>query len=139
MAVATVMQLTDVRDRMAAALAPTSPDEPDVIRDYVDAVQPPALMLVWGDPWLTPGVGAATTFGPCLWVARAQILAIAWRVDVGPGVDKLEELVSYAITRLQADETYTWPVATLEAPREFPVGGVRLLGAYINYDVSVTV
>ena len=132
------MSLLDVRAAMAAALAPESDTDPDVITSYVDAVQPPALMLVWGDPWLTPGPLGVRTMGPCVWTARAQILAIAWRVEVGPGIDKLEELVAYAVARMDAD-SYPWPVASVQAPREFPVAGVRLLGCYLNYDVQVTV
>ena len=77
------LHLSEVRPRMIAALQPAGPDDPDVLPDYADAVSPPALMVLWGDPWLTP-----ETFGTCSWVARAQILAMAWRIDIGPASRK---------------------------------------------------
>ena len=78
---------------------PRRPD-PDVLVDYVDAVHPPALILLWDDPWLEPRPG--THVRPrLLWNARLLVWCIAGRVEPGPGVAKLEELVGYAIGRLR--------------------------------------
>jgi hypothetical protein len=126
------LKLADVRARAAAALEPAADGDPDVHMDVVDAVQPPALMLFWDDPWLEP-----KTISTCLWDASMVVLCIASRVEPGPGVAKLEELVAYTVARLIAD-TYTWPAATLQAPRVFTIGNVPLLGARIIYRVPVT-
>lgn len=126
----TALRLDAVRGQAAAALAPAAPGDPEVIVNVVDAVHPPALMLLWDDPWLTPKTA-------CLYDARLEVLCIAGRVEPGPGVEQLEALVSYAIERLQAD-AYSWPAATLTAPRVFRIGGVPYLGARVIYRVPVT-
>jgi hypothetical protein len=125
--------LADVRARAAAALAPASSDDPEVIVDVVDALSPPALLLLWSDPWLTP-----RTIGSCYFDAQFEVLAVASRVEPGPGLAKLEELVSYTIDRLQADD-YSWPPLTLYAPRRFEIGNITYLGARLVFRVPVTV
>jgi len=124
--------LGDVRARAAAALAPVEADDPDVLFDVVDAVSPPALMLLWDDPWLEP-----ESFGRDLWSASLMVLCLASRIDPAPGIVKLEQLVAYTLARLRADD-YTWPAATVRAPRQFPIGNVTYLGAQVVYDVTVT-
>ena len=94
---------------------------------------PPAILLVWGDPWLTP-----QSFGPALFYAQFTVLCIAARIEPGPGVQKLEEVVSYAIERLQAD-AYPWPQATSLAPRQIRIAGVDYLGARVTYAVPVQI
>lgn len=126
------MILTDIRARAAAALAPIDDTDPAVMVDMVDAVNPPALILSYTDPWLEP-----LTMGACLWDCRLEIIAIASRIEPGPGMEMLEQIVSYTAARLQAD-TYSWPAASVQAPRVFTIGGVPLLGARITYRVKVT-
>lgn len=125
--------LGDVRSQAAAALAPASDDDPTVLVDVVDSVEPPALMLLWVDPWLEP-----QTSGVGFWYGRLDVLCIAARLEPGPGVAMLEALVSYTISRLRADN-YPWPVATLQAPRVFTIAGVPLLGARVSYRLPVTI
>ena len=48
------MNLLEARDKLGAVLAPVADDDPDVLTSLVDAIEPPALMLGWGDPWLEP-------------------------------------------------------------------------------------
>jgi hypothetical protein len=127
------LTLGEVRARAAGVLAPAVSTDPEVLVDVVDAVHPPALMLIWDDPWLEP-----TTVGRGYWNGRLLILCIASRVEPGPGIAKLEELVAYTIDRLRAD-SYPWPPATLQAPRVFTINNVRLLGARVIYLVPVTV
>jgi hypothetical protein len=126
------MTLTEVRAMAAQALAGDVDGDPDVFTDVVDAVQPPALILGYDDPWLEP-----QTMGACLWDCRLQIIAIASRVEPGPGMEALEQLVAYVATRLRADP-YSWPAAFVQAPRVFTIGGIPLLGARITYRVKVT-
>jgi len=130
-----LLPLDGVRAAAAAALAPADGEWPDlnVLVDVVDAVHPPALMLVWNDPWLEP-----QAMGRCLFYARLEVLAIASRVEPGPGVQMLERLTGYALAHLAAD-SYTWPAATVQAPRVFTINGVRLLGAQLFYRVPVTI
>lgn len=137
MAVATVTPIVEVRDQAAAALAPVEDTDPPVLADVVDSLTPPALMLIWGDPWLEPGVGV-TTMGPCVWRARLQVLAVAGRLEPGPGIRTLEQLVSYVVERMKAD-SYTWPLDSVSAPRVFDIGSLPYLGARVTYLVPTTV
>ena len=128
-----MLPLTEVRARVAAALAPVSDTDPEVLVDVVDSLTPPAILLVWDDPWLEP-----QSFGPCLWDANLSVLCVAARIEPGPGVEKLEQLIGYVISRLQADE-YTWPQASSGAPRIFPIANLPYLGARVNYRVPVSI
>ena len=129
------MPLFEVRAKAAEALAPTTPNAPAVLVNLVDAIEPPALMLTWGDPWLTPRtLGMASGH----WDAQLEVLCLAARLEPGAGVETLEALVAYAITRMDADP-YSWPVATSQAPRVFEIGGLPLLGARLTYRVAVAI
>lgn len=132
-----LVPLADVRPRAAAALAPVDDGDPAVLVDVVDSLDPPALMLAWDEPWLTAGVGVAS-MGPCLWTARLAVLCVGSRVEPGPGVAKLEELVGYTVGRLKADN-YSWPFAGCTAPRVFEIAGVRYLAARLTYAVPVSI
>ena len=127
------MPLTEVRARAAEALAPATDYDPEVHIDVVDSLTPPALVLIWDDPWLTPG-----TFGPGQFEAQLTVLAIASRIEPGPGVSMLEELAVHTISRLR-DDSYQWPQASSQAPRLFEIGGLPYLGARITYRVPVSV
>jgi len=133
-----VLELTAVRARAAAALEPVTDTDPQVLVDLVDALHPPCLMLDWDDPWLTPGLQAQRVMGPCVWEASLSVLCVAGRVEPGPGVATLEELVTYTIDRFKFDP-YPWPVATAQSPRRFDIGGVTYLGARVGYRVPVTI
>ena len=136
-ATTTLTQLSDIRDQAAAALEPQGPDDPDVLVDVVDSLYPPVLMLLWDDPWLAPGSGAPS-MGPCLWTARLQVLCVAGRLEPGPGIRTLEELVAYTVARLKADP-YPWPLETVTAPRVFEIASIAYLGARVSYAVPITV
>jgi len=130
--------LADVRDLAATALGPEAPDDPPVLVDVVDSLTPPALMLVWGDPWLAPAIGNRPTMGPCLWSARLQVLCVAARIEPGPGIRVLEQLVAYTVDRMGADP-YTWPLENVTAPRVFEIAALSYLGARVTYLVPITV
>jgi hypothetical protein len=125
------MRLGDVRARAAAALAPAEESDPPVFIDYPDAIDAPALIVIWDDPWLTP-----TTF--CLYNAELAVLVVAGRVEAGPGVDTLERLAKYTIERLRGDP-YPWAQSSSQAPRELAIGNIHYLGARITYRVPVIV
>jgi hypothetical protein len=129
------LRLSEVRAAAAAALAPATDTDPTVLVDIVDALHPPALMLLWTDPFLEPQVVGMGATG--LWDARFEVLAVASRVEPGPGMTKIEELVAFVMNRLAADP-YTWPADTLYAPRRFDIGGVTYLGARLVFKVPVT-
>ena len=136
-ATTTLTQLSDIRDQAAAALQPQGPDDPDVLVDVVDSLYPPVLMLLWDDPWLEPGSGAPS-MGPCMWTARLQVLCVAGRLEPGPGIRTLEELVAYTVARLKAD-LYPWPLENVTAPRIFDIASIAYLGARVSYAVPITV
>ena len=127
------LSLLDVRSKAAAALAPVAPEDPNVVMELVDSLEPPVLMLGWDEPWLTPN-----TLGPGLWTARLMVFAVAGRLMPGEGVATLEELVGYVVGRFIADP-YSWPPATATAPRVFEMAGVRYLVSRITFDVAVSV
>jgi hypothetical protein len=130
-----VLALTEVRARAAVALAPASESDPAVHVDVVDSVSPPALLLVWDDPWLVPATVAGMNGH---YDAQFVVLCVAARLEPGPGVQELEQLVEYTIGRLQADP-YAWPQASSQAPRVFPIGGVQYLGARLIYRVPIQI
>lgn len=139
MAVATqTLALTEIRAAAAAALQPIEPDDPPVLVDVVDSVTPPALMLLWEDPWLEAGAGLGAVMGPCLWTARLMVLCVAGRLEPGPGIATLEQLVSHVFDRLSEDE-YPWPIGSPTAPRVFDIGGVPYLGARVTYLVPCSI
>jgi hypothetical protein len=129
-----VLLLTEVRSRAAAALAPASDTDPQVFVDVVDSVTPPALLLVWDDPWLVPATVAGMNG---FYNAQLVVLCVAARLEPGPGVEALEQLVDYTISRLHADVN-RWPQASSQAPRVFEIGGVPYLGARVIYRVPVS-
>jgi len=131
----TAIPLSEVRARAAQALAPDPDSDLVVLPDLVDAVQPPALMFEWNDPWVTVRtVAGATGF----YEANLNVLCLAGRVEPGPGIETLEGLVAFVLSRLQADP-YSWALAASQAPRVFDVNNVPLLGARLSFRVAVAV
>ena len=125
-----VLTITDARERAAAALAPQSETDPDVQVNFVDALNPPVLMVGWTDPWLEPS-------GMCRFVARLTIWCVAGRLEPGDGVTTLEGMVSLVVDRLQADG-YGWGLPTVSAPRVYAFGQIDYLAAQVVYPVHVT-
>lgn len=120
----------DARVKLAAVLAPVADDDPAVLVDLVDSLEPPALMIGWGEPWLV----AETA---CLRTGRLTVTAVAGRLVPGAGVEMLESLVEYTLARLGADVD-PWPLEQVGAPRVFPIGGVSYLAARITLRVPIT-
>jgi hypothetical protein len=129
------LPLGEVRAAAAAALAPPAGSDLSVHVDYPDAVEPPALVLIWAEPWLEP---EPRTIGYCQWTAHLLVRCVASRVEPGPAIDKLEELVAYTIGRMQAD-AHTWPAGLTQTPRLERNADIPLLTARVAYDVPVTI
>lgn len=127
------LRLGEVRARAAAALAPTDPGDPYVFDNVVEALEPPALVLGWDEPWLE-----AKVVGGSLWDASFTVICIAGRVEPAPGIEALEQLVEYTIVRLRNDD-YSWPPASTRAPGVEVIANINYLGARVTYRVPVTV
>jgi hypothetical protein len=127
------LHLGEVRARLESVLAPAQDGDPDVHVDYPDSVFPPALVVVWDDPWLEQ----PRVMGPCMAIANVVVLCVGSRIEAGPGIDQVESLVEYTISRLRAD-TYPWPVASAQSPREWIISNVHYLGARLQYRVPVS-
>lgn len=127
------LSLTGVRAAAAAALAPAAEGDPVVLPDLVDAVDPPALMLEWNDPWVTMQTVAG---GLGVFYASMNVLCFASRIEPGPGIETLERLIDFTLERLQAD-AYSWPLSASQAPRVFEIAGIPLLGARLSFRVPI--
>jgi hypothetical protein len=132
------LQLTDVRQAAAAVLEPETDYDPPVIVDVVDMLTPPAYMLVWSDPWMEVGFGGPV-MGPCIWTANLQVLCVASRIEPGPGIETLEQLVAGALAKFRADTSYPWPPGAVTGPRVFDIAGISYLGTRINYAIPTSV
>jgi hypothetical protein len=118
------MNIVDARAKLAAVLAPVADTDPDVLTSLVDAIEPPALMIGWGDPWLEPMTS-------CNHVGRLVVTCIASRLVPGDGVAQLEELVVYTLDRLKADVD-AWPLDSVSDPRVFTIARTDYLAARVT-------
>lgn len=123
------MNLVDARAKLAAALVPIADDDPDVLVDLVDSLEPPALMIGWGEPWLTPDTA-------CWRTGRLVVTCVAGRLMPGSGVETLEWLVDYTLGRLGVDGG-AWPLDTISGPRVFPIANINYLAARITLRVPI--
>jgi hypothetical protein len=128
------VNLVDVRDKLAAVLAPATDDDPNVLVSLVDALTPPCLMLGWAEPWLEDN--EAATMGQCALNGHAAITAVAGRLSPGDGIATLETLVSFVRTRLATDQS-NWRIETVTGPRVFVISKTNYLAARINVAVNI--
>lgn len=126
-----LLTLTDLRELAATVLAPEGPDDPPILSAPVDAIDPPALVVGWAEPWLTFN-------SQCFWYARLAVGCYAGRLEPDSGVETLEGLVNHVVTRMR-DDGYTWPFEVGHAPRLVEYGGIPLLGAQVVFNAPVTV
>jgi hypothetical protein len=124
-----VTNLLDAREKLAALLAPAADDDPSVLTALVDSLEPPALMIGWAEPSLTPT-------GPCNYLGRLVVSAVSGRLVPGAGVAALEELKAYTLGRLRAGGGFV--VETVGGDRVFPIGGVSYLAARITVRTVIT-
>lgn len=121
--------LLDARAKLAATLEPVDDDDPTVLVDLVDALEPPALMLGWAEPWLVPETA-------CLRTGRLVITAVAGRLVPGAGVAALEQMIDDTLKRLQAAPE-PWPLEQVGGPRLFTIGNIHYLAARITLRVPI--
>jgi hypothetical protein len=121
------MNLIDARPKLAALLAPIDDSDPDVLMSLSDSIEPPALMLGWGEPWLDPDTA-------CFKVGHMLVTAVASRLMPGDGVAKLEELVDYTLTRIDPVE---WALESVSGPRVFVIGKTSYLAVRIALRVLI--
>ena len=127
-----LLALDEVREALAELLVATADTDPPVHVDYPDALDPPCLVVVWDDPWIDP----PRTLGSRVTDSHVAVLCVAGRVEAGPGVDVLEQLVLGVAGRLR-DAPTGWPLTGVSAPREYTIGGVNYLGCRVAWRVPV--
>jgi hypothetical protein len=120
--------LADYRTAVANALEPLDEDW-SVHPSAVDAVTPPAFVLVWSTPWLT-----RSTF--CAYGARLDVVCVAGRIDVEAGVETLETMVERATAALDAAGR---PPDLVAPPGPFDIGGTQYLAARLTLSSPVTI
>ena len=123
------MIIQEARDKLAAALAPVADDDPNVLTNLVDSIEPPALMIGWGEPWLDFQT-------PCFSEGLIVVTAVGSRLMPGAGIEQLEALVVYTLDRIRADSP-SWVFVNVSGPRVFPIAKVTYLAVRITLKVTI--
>jgi hypothetical protein len=127
------VKLDEVRAKLAAVLVPIEDTDPDVIATLVDTLEPPALLLGWGVPWLEPSTS-------CVRTARLVVTCVSSRIGAGAGTDvyePLETLVAYVLDRTGADPG-PWSLDSVTAPLELTFANTKYVAAQITLKIPVT-
>jgi hypothetical protein len=128
-----VLALDDVLPAVAQILATAALDGgPPVHIDYPDSLDPPAVVVIWDDPWLDE----PTTITGCVLPGHVAAIAFAGRVEAGPGVEVLQDLVAGVITAMRGSP---FALAGVGAPRQYDVAGITYLGARVALRVPVAI
>lgn len=125
------MNLADARPKMAALLAPVDDTDPNVLTSLSDAIEPPALMIGWAEPWIDSD-GAT----PCFATAHLVVTCVAARLAPGDGIGTLETLVSYVLGRIKTDPG-AWGFEKVSGPRVFQIAKTNYLAARVTVRVTV--
>lgn len=125
--------LADYRTTVAGALELLDP-EWSVHRAPVDALEPPAFMLRWGDggpdsTWLVRSTH-------CVHGARLDVVCVAARIDPEPGIETIELMVERAVVALDAVRV---PVVDVRGPGPFEIGGLTYQAARLVVASPVTI
>jgi len=121
--------LADLRAAVAASLgdvAEVASGAWTVHPSVVDAITPPAYMLVWADPWLLAG-------SACTYDARLTVVCVSARLEPDPGVETLELMVTAVL------EAVPLPAVEVLPPAPFDIGGVHYQAARVTVRQFVTV
>jgi hypothetical protein len=118
-----------VRDKLAALLAPILDTDPNVLSSLVDTIEPPALMLGWGEPWEEPDTS-------CFRRGRVIVTCVGSRLVPGEGLAMVETLVDYTHNHVEhVDPTFLFELTT--GPRVFQMGNTKYLAARMLYGVML--
>lgn len=116
------MKLTLMRTEVATVAAAAVADDVTVIDSLPDSITPPAVLVAWGDPWLTPG-----SF--CEWIATLEVLVVAARIEPGGQYERIEGLVTDLVSAFKDSQI---PIRDITSPYPLQLGGVDYLSASIN-------
>jgi hypothetical protein len=125
------LHLLEARDKLAAVLAPIEPGDPPVLSSLVDAIEPPALMLGWGDPAVTEERSS------CFRTGHLIVTAVGSRLVPGEGVAVLEELIAYTLARTW-DDTEHWELVSASGPRDYYIAKTHYLASRIAFTVTLS-
>jgi hypothetical protein len=121
------MNLLEARDKLAAVLAPVLDTDPYVNTSLVDSIEPPALLLGWGEPWIEP-------MGLCNTTGRIVVTCVGSRIQPGAGVATLEGLVDYTLGRIRGDQP-NWTLENVSGPRVFLIAKTNYLACRMQFTV----
>ncbi|HKY66051.1 MAG TPA: hypothetical protein VJM49_06760, partial [Acidimicrobiales bacterium] len=108
-------------------LAPVADDDPDVLTSLVDSIEPPALMLGWGEPWLEP-------LTSCNRTGRLVVTCVSSRLALGDGIAQLEQLVDYTLARLTSE----YQLDAVSGPRAFTIAKTNYLAARVTVRATIS-
>lgn len=92
----------------------------------VESVEPPALLLLWSEPWLEPATA-------CNGFARPAICCVAGRIEAPDGVAMLDRLVNYTLSRIRG--VWTWERTT--TPDRMTMGNVDYLSCRVILRIPI--
>ena len=119
---------TRVAATLQAAVDAAGLDDVTVIADVVDAVVPPAYLLVWPqDDWMLP-------FTHCADTTFLNVMLIGARFEPSGGIEQIETLVALALPALRGDHL---PVPGVAGPGRYDHGGLAYLAAQIRLSVPL--
>lgn len=113
--------LGDLRARVASVLAPLDEDW-QVNAGPVDAIVPPAFIIVFADPLLTP-------VAACSFTARLAVICAAARIEPTPGYEQLEAMLDAALPALTGAGL---PIVQVGAAFPYEHGGLSYQAARIT-------
>lgn len=125
------MNLAGARAELAGTLEAGVDPTVNVYDHLPDQLAVPALLVGWADPWFEPADIAAH------YEARAEVVAVAGRLDIADQADRLDELVAGVALVLELSAEWDRPVA-LVSPFALQVAGVNYLAASVQTAALVT-
>lgn len=116
------MNLTAVRTEYATLISGVVKSDVSVVASLPDSVAPPAVLIGWGDPWLTQDT-------LCGWVANLEIMIVAIRIEPGGQYETIETLVALIASTLRESKKV---IRDITSPYPLSLGGLEYLSASIN-------
>lgn len=109
--------LTDFRTQLATMLRDGLPNDVGVFDAIPDSIAPPAVYVTWSNPWLIQQTW-------CEYIATAQLIAVAQRIEPGGQYGVLESMVSTILSILKNHHV---PLRDVSSPFPIVLGGVDYL------------